>query len=274
MVPIVQVTSGDGDLNPKIIRGFMQIRCQKCNYPIPSGDKTCPDCGADAPQVLKLARTANYLEIIGFLTTFCGVGIIFNIAAVICGIKAIKKINQSNGFYIGKHIAKSAIIVSSIMGILSIPGLIFYGHIMFSFASRSMVSQVKAEQESIASALNKYYAVNYFYPAPDYDKNGRPIVPHALTTPVAYLPSLIFDPYNHDGKGYFGYGVDTLKGWIITSYGPDKVDGNSGVSGGSKMPYMKAWSDESLGFNLQPSPLTYDPTNGTYSAGDIWRRGP
>ena len=36
----------------------------------------------------------------------------------------------------------------------------------------------------------------------------------------------------------------------------------------------EAVSDEMLGFDLKGSGLTYDPTNGIKSSGDIWRRGP
>ena len=142
------------------------------------------------------------------------------------------------------------------------------------------VSRVKGELQSLATALEYYYIDNNAYPLPDYDNDGNQILPKALSTPVAFITSRFHDPFNHRGKGFYGYGIhnstsnDSSDGWILTSYGPDKVDGNSSAAGGTKMDFTKAWSDKTLGFSLEVSGLTYDPTNGILSSGDIWRRGP
>lgn len=158
---------------------------------------------------------------------------------------------------------------------------------------------VKANMQSLATAIESYYIDHCQYPWPDFYENGRPILPHLLTTPVAYYPcgsrnstavvlvndcDIIYDPFNNNGKGILGYGSGhsySGEGWIITSYGPDTVPGNTGVLGGIPIDPTKAWTDyqwtsPSTGttFNLQGSGLTYDPTNGINSPGDIWRRGP
>jgi hypothetical protein len=61
--------------------------------------------------------------------------------------------------------------------------------------------------------------------------------------------------------------------WVITSYGPDEVDGNSSLKGGKPLDETIAWSDDMLGFKLNSSGLNYDVTNGITSPGDIYRRG-
>lgn len=245
----------------------------------------CPNCGTPLLRVLGSATASKILAIIGFFTTCLCIGIFFDLAAILCGIYALDKIRISKGTYVGKNRAKTGIILGSIMIVLAILLIAFGIPGLRVAAVRGRSSRAMRYMYDISAALEKYHKENHSYPLPDYDANGRPVLPHALTTPIAYLvPSpyvrvvkvsrLFHDPFQLGTNKYFGYGVDTAQGYIIVSYGPDKVDGNSGVVGGSKMPYMKAWSDEAIGFNLQASPLTYDPSNGTYSAGDIWRRGP
>ncbi len=99
-----------------------------------------------------------------------------------------------------------------------------------------------------------------------------------------YLEKLLYDPFNNRGKGLYGYSGGPVtgsfkttwpaSGWIATSYGPDRVPGNTGDPDGQPIDPSKAWSDSVLGFELKGSDLTYDPTNGLRSPGDIWRRGP
>ncbi len=252
----------------------MQNQCKKCGSPIFEGEQICPKCRDAGLKVLWMARTSRVLSILGIFTLFFSVGILITLTAVICGIIALIKIKKGEGIYKGKSAAIIGVILGLVMLVITTWDVLVVIPAVKSDSVRIAVSSIRTTQQETAVAVENYYVAHGSYPPPDYDTKGRPIVPHALTTPAAYLHSLPYDPYNHDGKGYYGYGVDTVKGYIIVSYGPDKVDGNSGVPDGSKMPYMKAWSDEALGFNLQASPLTYDPSNGIYSSGDIWRRGP
>jgi hypothetical protein len=100
-----------------------------------------------------------------------------------------------------------------------------------------------------------------------------------------YLEKLLYDPFNNHGAGLYGYGGGPVTdgglkntwpamGWIVTSYGPDLKPGNTGDPGGKPIEPSKAWTDQLLTVPLGLSPLTYDPTNGLISGGDIWRRGP
>lgn len=165
---------------------------------------------------------------------------------------------------------------------------------------RSKVSRAKAEQQSLATALESYYIDNNVYPAPDQtdavgtqgsaadDSGTDGQIPRSLTTPIAFVTSIFRDPFKANGRGYYEYGggapnsptgtANTNKifpiwpasGWIVSSYGPDITDGYST----GKFREETAWNDANLTIPLENSPLTYDPTNGTTSGGDVWRRGP
>jgi len=90
----------------------------------------------------------------------------------------------------------------------------------------------------------------------------------ALTTPVAYLTSIPTDPFANTGGLPPGY---LLSGdsYLLRSFGPDADEATGG-----DLP----WSDaEAMNALLadQPRllPYTYDPSNGTFSEGDLWRVG-
>ncbi len=154
---------------------------------------------------------------------------------------------------------------------------------------RSNVSRVRAEQRSVATALEAYYVDNRAYPLwatgnrgvnaslpPRSPERSRPTfrihtspsdVFHTLTTPLAYLTRYFPDPFAHAGffppcrNATFSYYADD-NGWILVSTGPDHdydID-------------PQALYDSSI---LQPSPAllrkAYDPTNGIVSDGDIFR---
>ncbi|MFB3896209.1 MAG: type II secretion system protein [bacterium] len=182
------------------------------------------------------------------------------------------------------------IIVTSIIGILAaiaIPNFL-------AARTRAKVSRVKAEQEMIMVALQSYFADKTTYPI-----NHKPGIPSdidiiTLTTPIAYITQLPkdtfqfpelrdvqnFEPYirkkggfpsdlRFGGYGYLNY-LQLIKkkgevpkenpfngnNWyILISFGPDyKLDYDA-----SKIPNTY---------------ISYDPTNGTTSVGDIWLTGP
>lgn len=167
--------------------------------------------------------------------------------------------------------------------------------------TRSKVSKVKAEMQSMATALESYYVDNNIYPRADAVTTAVPpqfilspvdgdyanggVLPRALTTPVSFISNLFKDPFRQNGKGFYGYNGGPCvagqrqgnwpgSGWIISSYGPDVTDGY----GSTTLAEESAWNDnymgQAAGFKLENSPFTYDPTNGTTSGGDVWRRGP
>lgn len=104
-----------------------------------------------------------------------------------------------------------------------------------------------------------------------------------LTTPVSFLTSYAKDVFAEEKENTFGY-VVAANQWILTSPGPSATNNttalfpNSGTSADLNALF--------LGTNNQtvtlPSPTlitrgqgnrayTYDPTNGTSSAGDVWK---
>lgn len=101
-----------------------------------------------------------------------------------------------------------------------------------------------------------------------------------LTTPIAYLPRFMEDPFMRTRGatfGYFAHGSNL--GWILFSMGPDRDENATGGPGdisarveeiyniNSEFPYM--WTPGELLINA-----TYDPTNGLMSNGDlVWMQG-
>lgn len=118
-----------------------------------------------------------------------------------------------------------------------------------------------------------------------------------LTTPIAYVTSIFADPFADTRGAAFRYFTDG-RGWILGSYGPNvnqAVGGNllwgngtiavpvdsdpstpwrAGGDAGVESVYNSGVAQPSIvlltGSDSQGS-FTYDPTNGTVSAGDLWR---
>lgn len=161
--------------------------------------------------------------------------------------------------------------------------------------TRSKVSRAKADMRSYATAIESYHVDHNEYPVPA-DELGDPILdlvagpdgfetkmPVILTTPVAYMTSLIEEPfpdkdphlaaeshlYHFTSRAYFKInhgndeefeefvedleigGDDTIE-YFIVSHGPD-LDHDEPHEAGTAL---------------------YDPTNGTISNGDIAYWGP
>ncbi len=136
---------------------------------------------------------------------------------------------------------------------------------------------------------------------------------HTLTTPVAYATSFPTDPFAEQAAGFMTYCYRPDKehgtGYILTSFGPDAdlledVQGKLGAGTASLNPlstfmdpgvparlgdinergvvYIFEGKPQNLSGPLEPygglqgalNDLSYDPTNGSVSDGDIYRLGP
>ncbi len=142
---------------------------------------------------------------------------------------------------------------------------------------RSKVSRTRADLRTMAVAIESYYVDNNAYPAhtvvasqssmqmatpakPSFrlTNNDRLV---SLTTPIAYLTSYfpdVFAPVK--GEVFCYYAKDG--GWIMWSPGPDlqyDINAERDYNPASTTP-----TDQLLW-------VTFDPTNGTVSSGDIWR---
>lgn len=155
--------------------------------------------------------------------------------------------------------------------------------------TRSKVSRARADMRSVATALEAYAVDETHYP---YEQLGGRF-PHRLTTPVAFLSAIPVDVFRIDAPdsqatprpnrtfryyrlmspeeesrpnvapwrgsdGDYESDAETLNQlgrWALSSYGPD-IDSDGIWSG---IPFD------------DPTPRTYDPTNGTVSDGDLYR---
>jgi hypothetical protein len=110
-----------------------------------------------------------------------------------------------------------------------------------------------------------------------------------LTTPISYITSFFTDPFADTKGAAFAYSPTPLgygTGWILWSYGPD-VDENAyqnatyPIGGDIKVDApIAGWTVQvaetyyNAGGTVPSGDLlllTYDPTNGTTSNGDVWR---
>jgi Tfp pilus assembly protein PilE len=146
---------------------------------------------------------------------------------------------------------------------------------------RSRVSRARADQRSLATALEAYYVdnngyvpwatgdqgVNNFLPAGSASR-GRPTFrnpsaggPRTLTTPLAYITQLQPDPFAPDKGAVYSYYRDG-GGWILLSAGPD---------GDYDIDPQKLYNSSVTQPSTELLSKAYDPTNGTISDGDIFR---
>lgn len=178
---------------------------------------------------------------------------------------------QSCGFTLIELLIVVAII--AILAAIAIPNFLMA-------QVRSKISRVHSEMQTITTALEVYYMDNNEYPYNEYFYGCL----WRLTTPISYLSQYPNDPfgtpscvlsgrrvYTTPANHYYFYcrwanlhGVDDniwdsdrddpdgfwLNKWFgywgINSFGPDNIYNESGE--------------------------VYDPTNGTVSGGDIWRK--
>lgn len=203
----------------------------------------------------------------------------------------------------------------------------------FEAQTRSQVSRVKAELRSLATAIESYRIDHREYPPATSDPaamslqvasilgplasgfstlnlGGKPgqtagIDFHALTTPMAYISSVPFDPFAepiHESAIPYGYlpTTRTRDGWVLSSVGPDRdfiaPDGRgnantanplstaadplspAGIADLNERAVIEVMEGSTAfapadrsSLNLYLADLTYDPTNGAYADGDVLR---
>ncbi len=154
--------------------------------------------------------------------------------------------------------------------------------------TRPRVSRAKADMRSLTTAVESYFVDYEAYPpwtqsryridwhssvpVPSFDSRA------SITTPVAYIAALPRDPFSPDEKNpdtfaYWSCGID----YILWSCGPDgdfdiyhpdleaKALSTTTTKEGTTYTLLdKKAAEEYL------LPLTYDPTNGSESDGDVW----
>lgn len=139
---------------------------------------------------------------------------------------------------------------------------------------RARVARAKADIRTCATGMECYAVDHSWYPHDDFSDENQTW--KQLTTPIAYLSTIVPDPFSRDraplqyGNSHErepliqeeAYGGASLN-WIAISAGPNlKLDWdwfNFGSDG----------KGETLLKNLKDT--IYDPSNGTVSAGDVIR---
>ncbi|MBX3730500.1 MAG: type II secretion system protein GspG [Candidatus Sumerlaeia bacterium] len=172
-----------------------------------------------------------------------------------------------------RPLARFWYILAAVLVLLFIGGL-FVVIALWRTPGKSVLSnwsRARADMQALAVALESFYLDHNAYPSPephpvlrpDQFADGLAALPAGLTTPVAYVTARPTDPFQGRAMPYIYHASG--RGWLLVSPGPD---GRFGI-----LPARDFDSSEP-----QPSPrligLTYDPTNGLISSGDIWRVGP
>lgn len=158
-------------------------------------------------------------------------------------------------------------VVIAVLAMIPVPGFID-GH------TRSRAAVTMRRLRSIESALEKYHSDHGVFP-----QRGL----CALTTPVAYIDRLDSDFFSPERGAPLRYHTNG-QAFIIGSLGPDgskETDGDLPWHDAEAMNVLlKAAlinSKSTLWQMSQVGPgkgaFTYDPSNGTFSEGDIWRVG-
>lgn len=192
---------------------------------------------------------------------------------------------------------------------------------------RAKVARAKAEMRNLATALESYYVDNEIYMTGEMhaaqgslggdhltDNAGNTITPNigadwlSLTSPISYVSSIPFDPFDNAGKpspntavivandanwcvGRYDYNTNQSDSWILSSNGPwgEPVPGVSigtfpkKLQPGQSIIVSRVVETDYLSANKGPIwfnepyegyQYLYDPSNGTTSVGIIVRTGP
>ncbi len=162
------------------------------------------------------------------------------------------------------------------------------------------VSRVRRDMRSMATGIEAYSVDNAWYPAHTGIRElmiGIDDVPAeiafgttfrrylgrfeamTLTTPVAYLTDYPLDPFAEPVAAPFRYyaTLDNV-GWILASFGPDAdwreggdIEFDNATIATVYVPRFATPSSTLLTGAGRRGAYTYDPTNGLFSHGDVWR---
>jgi type II secretion system protein G len=164
------------------------------------------------------------------------------------------------------------VLIIAILAAIAIPNFL-------EFQTRAKVSRAKADLRSIATGLEAYCVDEGEYPAPDWN---TALAIHAglyrLTTPIAYMTSIPRDSFGEREEtlggrkvNFFEYGGDKSH-WVLESCGPDLFEDTYSLVFTTNYPWGLSLGDTAEHTAVAVG-LIYDPTNGTVSAGQIFRAG-
>lgn len=145
---------------------------------------------------------------------------------------------------------------------------------------RSKLSRVHSEMRTIVTGLEAYYVDNNEYPYNEYFYGFV----WRLTTPVSYLSNYPTDPFGPNAAFIGARQIFTTPQHHYYFYcrwaNLNGIDEN--VWDSDRDDLDRFWLNKWFGYwginsfgpdnRYEPTPVEYDPTNGTISNGDIWRR--
>jgi hypothetical protein len=198
----------------------------------------------------RYSHLAGVSFLLGLLTWIYCLFWLTGIPAVIFGVFAIRVINRHPERLKGNGFA----IAGVVLGALSVQLIVFFNIISINIEwlyqgpqNRSKCLQAEQSMQALSTALEAYRLDNGAYPPR--------LAPH-LTTPVAHISGVPVDRFSKEPFAYYQKG----EGWILISRGPDG--------------YFEMSQAEDYDPELRDNPAlihkTYDATNGTRSAGDIF----
>ena len=210
------------------------------------------------------ATASLILGILGVPT--CG---LLGVVAIIVGLMAQADIRRSAGRLKGAGVAIAGIVVGALSLVMMLPAAAIFVAIslpnFFEAQTRARVARTKAELRVMEFGVEAYKIDHGTYPARA----------DQITTPVAYVssvprdvfaeeaerdPSLVYAPLGLGSQnGRMGF-----HGFILLGRGPDCT---LSIDPARDLPIDKPLKPDEMQSILLPK--TYDPTNGTNSAGDI-----
>lgn len=175
------------------------------------------------------------------------------------------------------------VVVLAVLGFLSAVALVN----MHEAQVRAKLSRVRGDMRSLSVAIEAYMTDNGRYPFGQHFGHPSPWQKlRQVTTPIAYITSVPADPFHdpagsfaqsfaperadtylyNSGAAEFALGLEQtaqrFQRWSLTNTGPDRV---------YQFSYY-AFADTFVDSGRHVV-FIYDPTNGTTSGGDIFRRG-
>lgn len=150
-----------------------------------------------------------------------------------------------------------------VVGIIAILAAIAVPN-MLEAQIRSKVSRARADMRTVATGIETYMVDTNRYPE-NVEVSGSRVLHGRLTSPVAYLSSLPFDPFRTDPpeEAHRRYSYDNVK---------QNVDEGRPDWPQTDLRRYGDWRVYSYGPSRQYLPyIPYDPTNGTVSAGNVLR---
>lgn len=187
----------------------------------------------------------------------------------------------------------------ALVAIMSVALVLQYGRLR----TRSMCAQVKRDLRTLATAIESYCVDNAYYPpmtserammesvddvppdvvyGPTFRRHTGRDASFSLTTPIVYLTHAYADPFSlpvHAPYRYYASRQPWM--WMTMSFGPDDDFRQGGslpcrdlaIYSRFFNPDIKVFgpTSELVAGSGARGAYTYDPTNGLFSAGDIWR---